>query len=369
MPDDMMALAEGEALTADEVAAMLQVSKNTVYNLVKRDELASYHVGRKMRFTRADVQNYVARSRRQKAWGQHGAPANPSVQGLGQTGEAAALAAAASAATAAHPATAPAPSSRPATAAHATAAPTAPPRPASAYAEAVGSYVIAGNDIVGDMLANYLGMVDVPIKRVYEGSYRALSELYFGRAQAALTHIYDGVAGQYNVASVQKLAPGMPLQVIRLARRRQGLVVRKGNPKNLRSWEDLLAPGITLANRERGCGSRILLDMKLLQLGASGQSIEGYAREFPSALTMASVVARGGADAGIGAERVYHQVEGVDFLPLQDEWLDIVLLNDAESRRVSQAIAQLTRMKSFRAEVAAMAGYDTSHMGEIVYEQ
>lgn len=67
MPDDMMTLAEGEALTADEVAAMLQVSKNTVYNLVKRDELASYHVGHKMRFTRADVQNYVARSRRQKA--------------------------------------------------------------------------------------------------------------------------------------------------------------------------------------------------------------------------------------------------------------------------------------------------------------
>lgn len=363
MPDDMMTLAEGEALTADEVAAMLQVSKNTVYNLVKRDELASYHVGRKMRFTRADVQNYVARSRRQKAWGQHGAPANLAVPDLGQAGEAAALAAAQPAA-AAHTAAATA-----ASATHALAGATASQRAASAHAEAAGSYVIAGNDIVGDMLANYLGMVDVPIKRVYEGSYRALSELYFGRVQAALTHIYDGVAGQYNVTSVQKLAPGMPLQVMRLARRRQGLVVRKGNPKNLRSWEDLLAPGVTLANRERGCGSRILLDMKLLQLGASGQSIEGYAREFPSALTMASVVARGGADAGVGAERVYHQVEGVDFLPLQDEWLDIVLLNDAESRRVSQAIAKLTRMKSFRAEVAAMAGYDTSHMGEVVYEQ
>ena len=363
MPDDMMALAEGEALTADEVAAMLQVSKNTVYNLVKRDELASYHVGRKMRFTRADVQNYVARSRKQKARGAKGALANLSAQDLDPAAHAATFAARASAAHLAAPV---ATTSAPTTPAH-TSAP--PQRVASAHAEAAGSYVIAGNDIVGDMLANYLGMVEVPIKRVYEGSYRALSELYFGRAQAALTHIYDGVAGQYNVASVQKLVPGLPLQVIRLARRRQGLVVRKGNPKNLRSWEDLLAPGVKLANRERGCGSRILLDMKLLQLGASGQSIEGYAREFPSALTMASVVARGGADAGIGAERVYHQVDGVDFLPLQDEWLDIVLLNDAESCRVSQAIAQLTRMRSFRAEVAAMAGYDTSHMGEVVYEQ
>lgn len=185
---------------------------------MKRDELASYHVGRKMRFTRADVQNYVARSRRQKAWGQHGASANLAVPDLGQAGEAAALAAAQPAA-AAHTAAATA-----ASATHALAGATASQRAASAHAEAAGSYVIAGNDIVGDMLANYLGMVDVPIKRVYEGSYRALSELYFGRVQAALTHIYDGVAGQYNVTSVQKLAPGMPLQVVRLARRRQGLV-------------------------------------------------------------------------------------------------------------------------------------------------
>lgn len=185
MPDDMMALAEGEALTADEVAAMLQASKNTVYNLVKRDELASYHVGRKMRFTRADVQNYVARSRRQKAWGQHGAPANLAVPDLGQAGEAAALAAAQPSA-AAHSAAATTASATPALAGA-----TASQRAASAHAEAAGSYVLAGNNIVGDMLANYLGMVDVPIKRVYEGSYRALSELYFGRVQAAFTHIYE----------------------------------------------------------------------------------------------------------------------------------------------------------------------------------
>lgn len=344
MPDEMMMLAENEALTADEVASMLQVSKNTVYNLVKRDELASYHVGRKMRFTRADVLNYVARSRKDKAVAVQGrkeaqpqdcAPALAQ-SALGQS------------------AVSPAPARETAMGAH---------------AKAAGGYAIAGNDIVGDMLANYLGAVEVPIKRVYEGSYHALTEAYFGRAQAALAHIYDGVTGQYNVPAVQRLLPGVPLQVVRLVKRRQGFIVQKGNPKTLRTWADLCKPGVRIANRERGCGSRILLDQKLAKAGLRRASLQGYAHEFPSALTMASVVARGGADVGIGAERVFHQVEGIDFLPLQDEWLDIVLVGEPGSNRVAQAIVKLARTKAFKAEVAAVAGYDTSHMGEVVYEQ
>lgn len=340
MPEGAGLIAKEEALTADEVAQLLQVSKNTVYNLVKRDELASYHVGRKMRFTRADVQNYIARARRQKAreMGPEAAPADPSAAALGDASGAAD------------------PSG-------------CPPETAGAHARAAGGYTIAGNDILGDMLANYLGAVEVPIRRVYEGSYRALVEAYFGNARAALVHIYDGATGAYNVPAVRRLAPGLPLTVVRLVKRRQGLIVARGNPKGLRSWEDLLQPGVRLANRERGCGSRILLDEKLTQIGARRAELEGYEREFPSALTMATVVARGGADAGIGAERVFHQVEGVDFLPLQDEWLDIVLMDGSGMELVVQAIVRLARTRAFRAEVAAVAGYDTSHMGEIVYEQ
>lgn len=339
MPDEMMMLAENEALTADEVASMLQVSKNTVYNLVKRDELASYHVGRKMRFTRADVLNYVARSRKDKAVAMQGrkeAQSQDFAPALAQS-----------------------------------VAASAPARETAmgAHAKAAGGYAIAGNDIVGDMLANYLGAVEVPIKRVYEGSYHALTEAYFGRAQAALAHIYDGVTGQYNVPAVQRLLPGVPLQVVRLVKRRQGFIVQKGNPKALRTWADLWKPGVRIANRERGCGSRILLDQKLAKAGLRRASLQGYAHEFPSALTMASVVARGGADVGIGAERVFHQVEGIDFLPLQDEWLDIVLVGEPGSNRVAQAIVKLARTKAFKAEVAAVAGYDTSHMGEVVYGQ
>ena len=142
----------------------------------------------------------------------------------------------------------------------------------------------------------------------------------------------------------------------------------RGNPKGLRTWEDLLRPGVRLVNRERGCGSRILLDEQLVRLGADRVRIEGYEREATSALSMASFVARGGADAGIGAERVFHQVEGVDFLPLQDEWLDIVLAKLPGSERIVEAVVKLTRSRPFREEVGALVGYDASRMGEVVYE-
>lgn len=324
-----------DALTADEVAGLLQVSRSTVYKLVKADELASYHIGRKMRFTMGDVENYIARSKRAKA----------ASVAAGVRSSLAASSAAFGAASAA------------------SVSPAAP-----SASKGPSSFVLAGNDIVGDILANYLGSANAAVERVYEGSYNALVDLYRGVAHAALSHLCDGDSGSYNVAAVKRLVPGTPVKVVRLVRRRQGLIVARGNPKGLRTWEDLLRPGVRLVNRERGCGSRILLDEQLARLGADRVRIEGYEREATSALSMASFVARGGADAGIGAERVFHQVGGVDFLPLQDEWLDIVLAKLPGSERIVEAVAKLTRSRPFREEVGALVGYDASRMGELVYE-
>lgn len=324
-----------DALTADEVAGLLQVSRSTVYKLVKADELASYHIGRKMRFTMGDVENYIARSKRAKA----------ASVAAGVRSSLAASSAAFGAASAA------------------SVSPAAP-----SASKGLSSFVLAGNDIAGDILANYLGSANAAVERVYEGSYNALVDLYRGVAHAALSHLYDGDSGSYNVAAVKRLVPGTPVKVVRLVRRRQGLIVARGNPKGLRTWEDLLRPGVRLVNRERGCGSRILLDEQLVRLGADRVRIEGYEREATSALSMASFVARGGADAGIGAERVFHQVGGVDFLPLQDEWLDIVLAKLPGSERIVEAVVKLTRSRPFREEVGALVGYDASRMGELVYE-
>ena len=363
-----------DALTAEDVAEILQVSRSSVYKLVKTDELASYYVGRKLRFTMADVENYIARSRQAKARevasAMGGQAAKAQVGGAGRTagvgralGGAAAASAAGVVAGSASAAAAP-------RAAYSTARSGQPPQSAAAATPA-NAFVLAGNDIVGDVLANYLAATGLSLERIYEGSYNALIDIYRGQAHAALSHLYDGATDSYNVEGVRRLLPGVPVRVVRLVGRRQGLLVARGNPKNLRTWDDLLKPDVRIINRERGCGSRILLDEQLTRRGIGANErakLPGYAREAQSGLAMASFVARGAADAGIGVERSFRQVEGVDFIPLQDEWLDIVLAKTPAADRIVQAVTNLTRTRPFREEIGNIIGYDVSRMGEVVYE-
>lgn len=356
-------MANADALTADEVAKMLRVSRNTVYNLVKRDELASYYVGRKMRFSLADVENYIARSQVIPASGAPGSSmpegaGTRSAKGVGTSGTSGS-----SEARTASPASA---SGVYAPAASADAA------PFRIFGNAqLTSFVLAGNDVVGDMMANFLGASaqagGFALERLYEGSYAA-ADVYTGHAHAALVHMRDA-DGSYNVEFVRHIIPGTPLRLVRLVRRRQGFIVARGNPKNLRVWEDLGREGVRLANRERGCGSRVLLDEMLLEHGIDRAALAGYGREHPSALTAATLVARGAADVTIGSERVFHQVEGVDFIPLQDEWLDVVLSLDERTLPAVEAVCQLVRTRAFRDEVSRIPGYDVSHMGKVVFEQ
>lgn len=181
-----------DALTAEEVATMLQVSKSMVYKLVKSDELASYYVGRKMRFSVADVENYISRSKHVSVRREKRVPATHDAR-TGRMTVSGTL---------------------------------APLRPAVAHAS-LDELVIAGNDIIGDVLANYLGSLDIPVARLYEGSYAALADIYLGRAQIAFSHIYDAETDTYNVEAVKQLLPGMPVVVLRLAARRQGFIVAR----------------------------------------------------------------------------------------------------------------------------------------------
>lgn len=334
-----------DALTAEDVAAMLQISKSSVYKLVKSDELASYYVGRKLRFTSADVENYIARSRQAKAR-----------EVASASGARVAGAHVSATSSVVGPRTV---ASRAGTAS----------LQAGAHDTLSQSFVLAGNDIVGDIISNYLGAMGVPVERIYEGSYNALVDVYRGKAHAALSHLYDGATNSYNTEGVRRLLPGVPCATLRLVGRRQGLIVAKGNPKNLRTWDDILRPGVRLINRERGCGSRILLDEQLVKrgVGASArQNIEGYAREAKSGLAMASFVARGAADVGIAVERVYHQVEGVDFISLQDEWLDLVIAHTPVSASVAESIVKLLKTKPFQEEVGRIIGYNVTQMGKLV---
>lgn len=296
-----------DGLSVDEVAGILQVSRNTVYSLKNKGSLNSYNVGRKLRFTYADVQAYISASKKVRLPG-------------------------------AHPARGPRGEER---------------------------FVICGQDIILDVLSNYIAQAGIDSLRSYTGSYDALAALYKDEVQVASAHLWDGSSGEYNVDYVRRLLPGTRSVIIRLTCRTQGFYVAEGNPKGIRTWKDLLEPGVTIANREKGAGSRVLLDEHLRLLDADPHAIAGYSEEVRSHIAVASAVARGRADAAVGSEKIACQVEGIDFVPLQKERYDLVVKRENFDSRPVQVMMDVLESGILREEFAGLGGYDTSEMGRI----
>lgn len=305
-----------DALNAREAASLLHIGKNAVYALARSGELPSYRIGRKIFFSPADIAAYAA-SRKQSA-----APA-PEPGG----------------------------------------APQETPNPLAGSIPA-----IAGSDMAADVLANYLNAASTPVERRWQTSYQGLVALYEGTAAAALVHLYDQRSNSYNVPYVQRLAPGLPVVVMHLSQRPQGFAVAKGNPKGIASWGALLRDSARIANRKRGSAARILLDEKLLAIEAVPSQVAGYGTEAPSALAAAQVVASGAADVAIVREHIARSVAGLDFVPLQREWLDLVVAKTPETRPLIRRCKALAADDGFRRDLAAISHGDTSQAGTIVYE-
>ncbi len=323
---------DDDALTAEEVAGMLRVSKNSVYRLAQSGELASYRVGRKLRFTLRDIEAYT----RATTGKGNEIAASSQFDGENCPGSGASA--------------------------------DAPGFSRTFSLDDRAPFVIAGNDLSGDIIAHALSAAGLPVSRAYAGSYTALVNLYGRQANAALVHLYDLRTNTYNVPSVQRIAPGMPVVVIRLLKRKQGFIVKEGNPKKLTTWGGLLREDVRLANRERGCGTRVLLDEKLLSLEARPETIEGYDRECSTGLDAATLVAKGYADVAVGIEHLARRVPGLAFVPLQTEWLDIAIEKTSRTAPFIREIRRITESQAFHDEIEAIEGYEAANAGIIIYE-
>ena len=150
--------------------------------------------------------------------------------------------------------------------------------------------------------------------------------------------------------------------VIRLVHREQGLLVAPGNPLGLGGIEDLASPGVRYVNRQRGAGTRVLLDHLLSQLGIAPDSITGYAREEPTHLAVAAAVAAGRADAGLGIMAAAAPF-GLDFVPVAREPYDLVVAPGALDGPQLAPLWSLLRDPGFQASVEALGGYSAREMG------
>jgi len=311
-------------LTPIEVAEILKISKNTVYELIKRGELNAYKVGNKVRVDLSDVEEYKNNTKTIKPK----ESINVNKQILDNT------------------------------------------QYISYDIPQNNGFVICGQDIILDILSRHLQRHPdgVQALRSYIGSYDGLYSLYHDKVQIATAHLWDGDTDEYNIPYVKRLLPGIPSIIINLASRYQGFYVTKGNPKNITDWTDLNRTDLSFANREKGSGSRILLDEHIRLLHINPFNIAGYNRELSSHLAVASTVARGGADFGLGNEKFALQVNGIDFIPLQKERYDLVIKKEDLSKPPFKAIIEILNSEEFKLELEGIGGYDLSELGHIIYE-
>lgn len=218
--------------------------------------------------------------------------------------------------------------------------------------------LIGSHDLMLDLLAEALPLASGPV-----GSLGGILAMKRGECHLAPIHLLDETSGEYNLAMVRRhFAGGMAL--IHGARRAQGLMVPAGNPRGISGIADL-ADGVTFVNRQRGSGTRQLLDYLLAQRQLPASAILGYERERNTHLAVAAAVQSGEVDTGLGVFSAA-QAFGLDFLPVGDESYEfLVRQTDLEDTRVRRLV-ELLNSPEFRERLAALGGYGTQRSGEVV---
>ena len=240
-------------------------------------------------------------------------------------------------------------------------------RPVEAIEETV--VVIGSHDMTLDLLASHVRRErpKMTLASSNVGSMGGLIALARGEAHIAGSHLLDEATGEYNLSFIRRFLSGKSVVVVNLVQRIQGLILPKGNPRGIEILDDLTRDGIVFLNRQRGSGTRLLLDYKLNELGIEPDSIQGYDREEYTHLAVAAAVAGGRADVGLGILSAANAM-GLDFVPLLSEQYDLVIPSEHyESERV-RFVLSLIRSDAFKAEVNTLGGYETATMGHVVAE-
>jgi putative molybdopterin biosynthesis protein len=226
---------------------------------------------------------------------------------------------------------------------------------------------IGSHDLTLDLMAQFLAEQDRRLASANVGSQGGLVALRRGEAHFAGSHLLNPETGEYNISYIRQYMPKIPVKVVALVMREQGLIVKKGNPKGLKGLEDLTNPKVQFVNRQRGAGTRVLLDYHLNLMTIPKSSIEGYQQEEYTHLGVAASVASGRADCGLGIAAAAQALE-LDFVPLFQERYDLVIPKQFATDNLLAPLFGLLADSAFRKAVSRLTGYDVSVMGTIIME-
>ena len=225
---------------------------------------------------------------------------------------------------------------------------------------------IGSHDLILDLLSSRLSERpgNPTLSSANVGSLGGLLAVRRGETHIAGSHLMDEDTGEYNVSYIERYIPNRRVALIHLAARTQGLMTAPGNPMGISSLSDLASPGVRFVNRQRGAGTRVLLDFKLRELGVPPESISGYDREEYTHLAVAAAVQGGRADVGLGILPAARAM-GLDFTPLFDEQYDLVIPTEFYESELLTPMLDMIRSPEFQSEVQALGGYNVSQMGNL----
>ncbi|EGL84147.1 DNA binding domain protein, excisionase family [Caldalkalibacillus thermarum TA2.A1] len=312
---------ENRPYTPDEVAELLKISKHTVYELIKRGELAAFRVGNKMRIEPQDLEAYKRQTK---------------VSALSSS----------------------------------TSYSTIESRNAIVPGYPSPALRLAGShDFLIEHMTRFMNSTtpSLLLHSSYIGSLEGLMMLYRGATDIAAIHLIDPATKEYNLPFIHRLFIHEPITVMRLAARTQGFIVAKNNPKNISTWEDLQREDVTFVNRQKGSGTRFLLDAHLAERKIHPQSIKGYEHEEWSHFDTAARVARGSADVALGIEAAARKLD-LSFIPVATEYFDLVIRWTDENKASLTRFCQMVRSAAFKTSLKQLEGYDDEELGNIIYE-
>jgi putative molybdopterin biosynthesis protein len=229
---------------------------------------------------------------------------------------------------------------------------------------------IGSHDNALDLLANILKKrhPSLSLSSAHVGSMGGLMALSRGQAHIAGTHLLDEETGEYNVSFIRNYLSGKGTLLLNLVYREQGLLVPKGNPKNIQGFEDLTRDNVVFVNRQSGAGTRLLTDKCLRELGINTVDVKGYDREEFTHMGVASAVLTGVADTGL-AILASARALGLDFVSVAKERYDLAIPKEfLNMDMIGQLLKIIREDDEFRKTVAGLGGYDISDMGKVMYE-
>lgn len=300
-----------KAYTPDEVAQLFQISKHTVYELIKRGELQAFKIGNKMRIELAEIQRYKESTK---------VPAK------------------------------------------------------KIHTNHQDSHTLLPLRLSGshDFLVEHFVKqsakdLQFHIQPTYIGSLEGLMMLYRGQSDIAAIHLLDPASQQYNLPFIHQLFVYESISVVRLASREQGFIVANGNPKGITNFHDLARKEIQFVNRQKGAGTRFLLDSMLSKHGIDPAMINGYSEEEWNHLSTASYISRGIADVAFGIQSAASHL-GLDFIPVAVEQFDLVFRFSNENKQSLTDLIHYLQSVEFKNGLTDLDGYDISELGKIIYQ-